>query len=196
MNRAKIFIVFIFLLAFAVCVSAKEIQFPDELRDLKFYGQNNLKGIKLVVSKLEDWTRVFGEDCSSTCDLNENWEVSFSTVGENSTSSITINNIERKFMLFPQYENTLWEIIITPKKRVSLSKTTFPKTFEKGRGGTSHSEYTFDVYDFNGLIYWIHAENTKDGKHRKGDLSSIHYTIPEKIEPKFHFLIEQKDIID
>ncbi len=100
-------------------------------------------------------------------------------------------------MLFPQYENTLWEIVITPKQKVSFSKIKFPKVFEKLGGGTSHSEYFYDVYkDSNGLIYWIHAENTKDGKHQKGELSSIHYTIPEKIESKFHFLIEQKDIIN
>ena len=197
MKSAKIFISYTFLLAFAFQVSAQDIQFSNELKGFKFYGQGKLKDIQLSVSKLEDWTRVFGEDCLSTCDLNENWEVSFLTVGENATSSITENNVERKFMLFPQYENTLWTILMKPKKRVSFSKVSFPETFRKSFGMTSHSKYTYEVYsDSDGLDYWIHAKNTKDGKYKKGDLSSIHYTIPETIESRFHFLIEQKDIID
>lgn len=193
----RIVAVFASFFVFAFTGVAQDIQFRNEIKGFHFYGRDKLKEIRLAFSKLDDWTRILGDECMATCDLNENWTVSFSSVGKDSISSITENNIEKKFMLFPKYEDTLWEIEIAPKKRVSFSGVRFPRTFHKGGGSSGGSDYLFDVYsDDGGLSYWIYAESAKDGRFKKGDLSSIKYTIPETVESKFHFLIEQKNIIN
>ncbi len=51
MKLTKIFIVFTFLLAFAICVSAQSVQFPNELKGFEVFGKGKLKSLKLGSSK-------------------------------------------------------------------------------------------------------------------------------------------------
>ena len=82
MNRAKIFVVFTFLLAFAVCVSAQSVQFPNELKGYEFFGKGKLANLKLGVSIKEDVKNVFGVPRqeiynSAVYDYDPNWSIQF-----------------------------------------------------------------------------------------------------------------------
>jgi hypothetical protein len=191
MKLAKIFIVFIFLLAFAVCVSSQSVQFSNELKSYEFYGKGKLKPLKLLISKLGDWESIFGKNCSASCDLNKDWRISFYSVDVKSPKIVTENKIERKFFLKPQYDNILWSIELMPKKRISFKNFRFPKAFEKSDGFISEINWSFDVYqDSNGLSYWILAENVRD--YQKGDLYRIEYEVPNKLDSEIYTLEEPK----
>jgi len=73
MKLEKIFIVFTFLLAFAVFVSAQGSPYPNELKGYEFFGKGKLKNIKLGVSSKKDVKKIFGKDC----DYDENFKVKF-----------------------------------------------------------------------------------------------------------------------
>src|SRR5438046_2854454 len=102
MKPAKIFIVLTFFLAFALQVSAQEIQFSNELPGFMFYQDLKSKGFELSKSRKEDLKGIFGEDCLSVCEYDEDWKISFTYL---ESQKITGNGIEKKFILSPDYAN-------------------------------------------------------------------------------------------
>lgn len=77
MKLTKIFIVFTFLLAFAICVSAQKNQYPNELKGYEFFGKGKLIKIKLGVSTKKDVKKIFGKDCEKYCDYDKNFKIKF-----------------------------------------------------------------------------------------------------------------------
>ncbi len=183
MNRAKIFIAFTFLLAFAVCVSAQNTTFPNELNGYKFFGKGKLKGLQLGVSTKEDVERAFGKSCESWCKYNRSWNVSF-----NYFDFESIEKDKIKFVPKQEFYEKLYSITLTPQNRIPFEKILFPKLFSRGDGGgdgyleSGYSSSEEKVYeDNNGLIYKI-CEKSFPILCKKGDLAAIIYTIPDKVE--------------
>ena len=131
MKSAKIAVVFTFLLAFAVCVSAQSIQFPNELKGYEFFGKGKLKELKLGASTQEDTKRIFGQECEYVCQYDENWFISFDFIDENTTKEIGKN----KFIPKKEYFGTLYSITLQPKENVYFQKIKFSKAFLFNYGG-------------------------------------------------------------
>ncbi len=192
MKSARIFIVFTFLLAFVVCVSAQANPYPNELRGYEFFGKGKLKDLKLGVSTKEDTKRIFGQDCEYVCQYDENWFVNFDFIDENTTKEIG----GKKFIPKKEFIGTLYSITLQPKKNISFQKIKFSKSFALGNGGGSASGsetdegswYESKVYeDSSGLIYDICKKSFPD-KCKKGELLAIEYTLPKKSEAKLFTL--------
>ena len=171
--------------------------YPNELTGYKFFDQGRLKGLKITVSTKEDVEKIFGSDCNGKCDYDSKWNVDFNYFG-GITKEKTIN--ERKIIYVPKKElvGKVYSITFTPKQRIRFNQKVFPRTFNLSYGfsvgdsfdengrlsavGTSYRTY----HDRYGLIYNIYssgyAVNAEKEDQEKGDLISIEYTIPEKIE--------------
>ncbi len=175
--------------------------YPNELSGYQFVGKGRLKELLLTVSTREDVKRVFGEKCESFCDYDPDWQISF-TYFNNLTKEITIDNKTKKYVSDARYEGKLYSITLKPKKDVLFDKITFPSRFKKGNsytaahdgmgGGTnsSHDTYT-DRYGLKyTLLEKISLTTVKNLEWRKGELESIEYTIPDKLEEKM--FVEQK----
>jgi hypothetical protein len=71
----------------------------------------------------------------------------------------------------------LYQIEVTPKQRVSLSRTTFPSSFVHKYGAVSEINITCDVYTASsGLEYWVVSNGFPS--YRKGDLFRVLYGAP------------------
>src|ERR1044072_3611816 len=168
-----------------------ELSFPNELKGLEFYGKGKLDGIKLGITRSDDWDTVFGAGKDEDLDLNEDWRTSgFISVNEGALKTINEDGIERKYQVFPSFTRTLWQIILAPKKRISLRNYHFPDVFKISAGFTSHSACTFTIYgDEDGLSYSIVNANPKDKSCRAGELSTISYDIPDRLDSTIYFLV-------
>ena len=82
MNRAKIFIAFTFLLSFAVCVSAQDYKYSNELKGFELFRNGKWKSLKPLISTKEDVEKIFGKSCLDGCDYDENWRVEIMYVGQ------------------------------------------------------------------------------------------------------------------
>lgn len=183
MNRAKIFIAFSFILTFAVCVLAQGIQFPNELKGYELFGKEKLKDLKLGISTKEDVKKVFGESCENFCKYNRDWNVSF--------NYFEFESIEKdgiKFVPKQEFYGKLYSITLIPRNRIPFQRVRFPKLFDRLHGGGSgyadngYSSSSEKIYqDTHGLIYKI-CEESVPIPCKKGDLVTIMYSIPEKIE--------------
>lgn len=196
MNRAKIFIAFTFLFAFAVCVSAQRNPYPNELKGYEFFGKGKLKALKLGVSTKEDTKKIFGQECEYVCKYDENWFVNFDFIDENTTKEIG----KKKFIPRQEFFGKLYSITLQSKEDVSFLKIKFPRVFAFSYSGgatvsenetglnSSHTWYKGKIYeDSNGLSYDICLQSFPD-KCEKGELLAIEYTIPKKSETKLFIL--------
>lgn len=163
MNQAKIFIVFTFLLAFAVCVSAQGSPYPNELKSYEFFGKGKLKNIKLGVSTPKDVKKIFGKDCEKDCDYDENFKVKFEYLAPLDDCMTTENIRDR--VICPQNElvGTISSVTLEPKQEQSLKDLPTSK-FNEISGGSStkkgsevSSSYT-SFTDKYGLRYSINNE--------------------------------------
>ena len=175
MDRAKIFIAFTFLLTFAVCVSAQDYKYPNELKGFELFRNGKWKSLKPLISTKEDVEKIFGMDCFNGCDYDENWRVEIMYISQcwtyAGTEKLTPTVAEE---MIGKYSN----LNFYPKKRIKRWQLKFGKQFEsRGGGGASDaSPSIYDIYsDSLGLNYEISAENTEDGKYHKGDLISVIY---------------------
>ncbi len=171
MKLAKIFIVFTFLLAFAVYVLAQSvqsplaqgIQFPNELKGYEFFGKGKLKKIKLGGSTKKDIKKIFGKGCEKECDYDENFKIKFEYLAA-LDDCMTTQDIRNRFMC-PQsdFVGTISSITLEPKQHQILKDLPTSKfnvilggsSTEKGSGvSLSYTSFT-DKY---GLRYSINNE--------------------------------------
>jgi hypothetical protein len=175
--------------------------YPNELEGYRFFDRGKLKGIRLTISTREDVKNSFGADCESVCDYNQNWEVRF-TYFNDFHRETTVKDKRVKIVSKEEYADKLYSITLSPKSEILFDKVIFPPKFKKstvytaahyGSGGGTNS--THDIYtDRFGLKYSvlvrISLTTIKNLKWRKGELTSIEYTIPDKLEEKM--FAEQK----
>ncbi len=183
MNLAKIIIVFTFLLAFAVCVTAQSIQFPNELKGYEFFGNGKLKDLKLGSSKKKDIEKVFGESCEKQCNYDENFKIKFEYLAA-LDDCMTTEDIRNRAMC-PQNEfvGTISSVTLEPKREHILkdiptskfNKVSGGSSIEKGSGvSVSYTSFT----DNCGLKYSILSGNTIYSQYPpfvEGKLYSIKY---------------------
>jgi hypothetical protein len=183
MDSAKIFIVFTFLLAFALSAPAQINPYPNELKGYEFFGKGKLKKIKLGVSTKKDIKKIFGKDCEKSCDYDESFEIKFEylTALDDCMTTVDIRNR----MMCPQnsFVGKISSITIEPKKDQilkDLPTSTFNKfssggSIEKGSGiSVSYTSFT-DKY---GLRYSILSGKTAYSQYPslvEGKLYSIKY---------------------
>lgn len=205
MNRTKIFIVITFLFTFAVGVSvafllsfdshvvAQSVQFPNELKDYKFFGKGKLEKIKLGVSTRNDVKVIFGQECEKECDYDENFKIKIEYLAA-LDDCMTTKDVSDKLMC-PQnnFVGTISSITFEPKKEQSLNDLPISE-FSKFSGGTSitkgsgiSTSYT-SFTDKYGLEYSI--DNRLSGKavlrsrypsFIEGNLYSIKYIFTDDI---------------
>lgn len=168
MNRAKIFIVFTFLLTFAVYVLAQSVQsplaqsieFPNEIKGYEFFGKEKLKKIKLGVSTKKDVEKIFGKDCEKDCNYDENFKIKFEYLAA-LDDCMTTEDIRNR-LVCPQnnFVGTISSITLEPKQHQILKDLPTSKfnvilggsSTEKGSGvSVSYTSFT-DKY---GLGYSI-----------------------------------------
>jgi len=182
---------------------------PNEVPGYEFFKKGKLKPIRLGISTKDDMRSIFGDTCESTCDYDESWKidadyfddrVEFSRTGGDNKESKT----ETEYVPRPEFVDKLQSLRLTPTKRISFLKISFPRTFgsnesysigddwdENGFGGAVHTtsrihadgyglEYgVFDAETFNNLRNKVPE---KKEPIRKGDLSFIEYSIPDVFE--------------
>lgn len=182
---------------------------PNEIPGYEFFKKGKLKPIRLGISTKDDMRRIFGETCESTCDYDGNWKiyadyyddrVEFSRTSGDTKESET----ETEYIPRPQFVDKLQSLRLTPKKRISFLKMSFPRTFgknerysvgdawdENGFGGAVHTTSTIYT-DGYGLEYSVFGAETFNNLRdkgpevkepvRKGDLTSIEYSILDSFE--------------
>ncbi len=173
--------------------------YPNELEGYNFFDRGKLRGLKLMVSTKEDVTKIFGSDCDSDCDYDDNWKINFNYFGGISKEK-TVGDRRIRFVPKKELVGKIYSISITPKQRLPFDRVVFPIQFKRlanfsvghnfkpdGRMskavGTSYKTY-LDRY---GLRYAIYQDgytigDVEKSDRRKGDLMFIEYAIPDKIE--------------
>jgi len=185
MNRAKILIAFTFLLAFAVCVSAQEIQFINELKSYEFYNQGKLKDIKLKTSTDEDIKAVFGNDCwGGGCEYNEDWEIGFWYYFDGMNRYKIEDETKKTYSLSPEYVNKIFAIVLYPKKPIAFNQILFSREFQSSPSLGEHGVELKNYADSNGLTYTFFD---------KGNLRQISYNVTEKFEQDIFILTQIQD---
>ena len=204
MKSAKIFIAITFLLAFAVCVSAQSVQFLNELKGYKFFGNGKLKELRLTVSSKNDVKNIFGASCEKKCNYDADWLISFEYYEDIwIMESRNEKNEKQTYLLDSKYLDKLRSIEIRPNKQISFVNIVFPKTFQKNfttsttdtRSGKSKMTVNEAFEDLDGLSYEIYGvtnyddiKNEKEKSYNKGDLGLIRYDIPAKLEKDLFIL--------
>jgi hypothetical protein len=181
--------------------------YPNELEGYKFFDRGRLKDIKLTISTREDIRRAFGTDCESSCDYDENWRIYF-TFFDNPKIITSGDKKPIKYVPDAKYDGKLYSIRMIPKATVLFNKIVFPSKFSKSDGmamgcgwnasGSFSSVHTaYNRYsDRYGLEYTVFNEITftlgdvKPEPRRKGELMSIEYVIPYKLEEEM--FVEKK----
>lgn len=189
MNRAKIFIAFTFLLAFAVCVSAQSVQFPNELKGYEFFGNGRLKDLRIGISSKENVIKIFGEDCSKLCDYDDNWNIKFHYF-----NNWTRTNGRQKYISSPEFAGKLWLVEMFPKKIIAFSEITFSDLFKQSQGIVVGGGLKSALKDAHGLSYLFESEITI-GQTKFGNLLATRYDVSKEIDKKAWIIVHQKDDI-
>jgi hypothetical protein len=168
--------------------------YPNELKEYRFFDVGKLKGLKLTISDREDVKRNFG-GCFELCSWDERWEVYFSYFGEVSFEK-SVGDRKIRYEARPDLVGKLSSISFRPTSTILFDKVVFPSQFQKqngysaahdGKGGGTNTSY-FEYSDRYGLEYSVLDEisltTVKDLKWTSGQLMSINYKIPEKLEEK------------
>ena len=197
MKSAKIFIVFTFLLAFAVCVSAQNDSIPsvvkfgdllepkkvkdlkfgfsttNELKGYEFFGKGKLNKLKIGVSTKENVKAILGNTCEEFCNYDSNWKIRFEYFDEKTTYTTKSydgngNKTDaKKFVPLSEYFGKIRSVEFIPKKRVSFSKAIYSNEFHKA------SSVVFGD-DFSGNSVGVAIDSYTDGY-------GLRYTIFDKI---------------
>ena len=159
---SKIFIAFTFLLASAVCVSAQNNPYPNEVKKYKLFKNEKLKRLKTGISTGADVREVFGAACENECDYDQNWTVKFEYFSLENASPLYYLS-ETNLKPNPKYIGKLFSITLKPKFPFSFEKRNLSKKF-KGIGGMG-----FDVSSSAG--------KRKVSSERYRDSSGLEYQI-------------------
>ena len=204
MNRVKIFIAFTFLLAFAVCVSAQSVQFPNELKGYEFFGKGKMKDLQLALSSKDDVKKIFGEKCVKRCDYDADWKIEFKYF-EDTWIKESRNEKDEKLTYFldSKYLGKLRSVEIRPKNQISFVAITLPSQFQRNLL-TSTSTFRLDYslisgneafQDSNSLTYETlnqtikyNLKNKKSKTYNKGDLVLIRYNVSKELEKDLFIL--------
>ncbi len=198
MKRAKIFIAFTFLFAFAVCVSAQSKQYPNELKGYDFFGNGKLKDLQLTVSSKDNVKKLFGENCEKNCDYNADWLISFAYYEDIWVKESRNDKDEKlRYLLDSKYLGKLRSIEIRPKNQISFTNILFPNIFQKLLIA-SNGNLRFDkrrmsgdeaFQDLSGLTYEISnhtscddIKNKRANSKNKSELVLIRYDVPKELE--------------
>jgi hypothetical protein len=195
MKLVKIFIFFTFLLAFAVCVSAQSISYPNELKGYEFFRSGKLKGIKLGYSTKEDIRRIFGENCENGCEYNKNWTINIDYF-EGISRETTKDNIKQKFVPANEFLSNINSIKLLPKNKISFLKFISSNKLRFSGGGYScffgglgdNANISFDIYQFTETVSYSVCSESTNSICNKGDLITIDYQLPSELEDKFFVL--------
>lgn len=125
--KTKFFIIFTFILAFVLHVSAQN-PYPNELKEYKLFENEKLKKLKIGVSTRSDVNKVFGADCEIECDYDQNWTVKFKYFSEESAFPLS-DSAALNLKPNPKYTGKLFSIILTPKFLISFTNVRLPKEF-------------------------------------------------------------------
>jgi hypothetical protein len=174
--------------------------YPNELKGYRFFDVGKLKALELTISDREDVKRNF-DGCDDQCSYDKNWDVRFSYFGDISFEK-TIDNRKIMYVARPELVGKLSSISLKPKSVIQFGAKIFPQQFQKhyaysaghdGKGGGTNTSY-FEYVDRYGLDYSVLDRITlttkKDLSWTSGELMSIDYAIPEKLEEKM--LVETK----
>ncbi len=167
--------------------------YPNELEGFTFFDKGKLQGLKLSISTREDVKSRFGAECRSTCDYDQNWDISFQYFNDFHREATTDG---RRVKIIPKgvYEDKIYSISLRPKKELLFDEVVFPRLFIRaygisashdGKGGGTNKSY-MKYRDRYGLEYSvldrISLTTESNLKWRKGQLIAIEYKIPEKFE--------------
>lgn len=174
MKSAKIFIIFIFLLAFALGlyttfatgIDTQQNPFPNELKGFEFFGKGKLKTLKIGFSKSKDVKEIFGKSCEEFCDYDENFKIKIEYLEALDDCMTTVNIRDRIMCPQNQFVGTISSIIIEPKQNQIIkdiptsifNKVSGGGSVEKGSGNSSYYTSFTDKY---GLRYSIANESSK-----------------------------------
>ncbi len=194
MKSAKIFIVFTFLLAFAVCVLAQSIQFPNEIEGYEFFKSGRLNGLKLLISDRNGVKAGFGKKCDNGCDYDEDWEISFSYINSGWNKKFTENGKEQIYRPKPELVGKLAGITFRPKKLILLSENAVIPQEIKCSIGTAYGKYTYksrSCIDDKRVNYNISDETLENKEIVKGQIISINYIPSKKDDDDIYFLVDK-----
>lgn len=205
MKFTQLTIIFIFLLAFVVSVSAQDNPYPNELEGFEFFGKEKLQELQLTVSSKEDVEKIFGSQCKNHCELNSDWLIRFEYF-EDIWISTSRNDKDEKMTYFldSKYVGKLRLIEIRPKNQISFADICFPKEFQEllltSTGSKFDSEKSLIMgdkafRDSNGLTYEIvnktisyNTKNKDTITFNKGELVLIRYDIPKELKNNLFIL--------
>lgn len=140
--------------------------YPNEIGNLKFYVRY-LAPLRPDHSDAKDVIQIFGQGQELQPD---GWRIG--VLYECNDEPIACSQGPRN--------DRLYQIVVTPKHRVSLRHHRFPSVFSHDFGAVSEINVTCDVYkDSFGLEYWVVSSNSPS--YRKGDLLRILYGAPLQI---------------
>jgi hypothetical protein len=157
MNRAKIFITFTLLLAFAVCISAQKpkttrgldnldlinmssqsknsesgIVTPNELEGYEFFKSGKLKQLRIGFSTKADVAKIFGSACEKPCQYDANWRITFDYF---SATEVLVKNLnktdEKNYVPRKEAVGKIQEVRIRPMNQISFQNVTFPANLKK-----------------------------------------------------------------
>jgi hypothetical protein len=161
----------IVLLAALVSIGGYATQpdpYPNEVGDLKFYS-DYLAPLLPDRSDSKQVIQVLGP--TQGRELPE-WKISV----------LYSCNGDATACLHGQVADRLYQIVVTPRHRVSLSHQKFPSSFVHVYGAVSEINVTCDVYtDRFGLEYWVVSNDFPS--YKKGDLLEVLYGAPHQITP-------------
>lgn len=205
MKFTKLPIIFIFLMAFAVSVSAQENRYPNELAGYNFFGSGKFKELKPTIYSREDVGKIFGNDCIEKCDYDDDWSIRFEYF-EHIWEKTDHNEKDEilKYLPDSKYLGKLRLIEVYPKKQISFRDVVFPNSFKDlliascittrdPRKLISTAKYAFK--DSYGLTYetkigsdYDNEENSKIPPFSQGDLISIRYELSEELTNTLYIL--------
>lgn len=187
-----LFTLFLFVIFFSTSTLSKaqfeDVLYPNEAQGYEFYKSGKLKELRYLVSTKDDVKRIFGENCEHGCDYDESWKVSFSYVNSGWSRTTTENGQPQRFEPSPVYVGKLSGITLYPKKRISFENVVFPEAIKCNRSNSEEARVRICM-DSQILWYSLFDEDTKDGKHFKGDIINIHYLPPKEVDDKIFILV-------
>ena len=167
MNRVAVWLVA--ALCFLSLPASIPNPYPNEIEHLKFYDLY-LGHLRPGRSDANEVRQVFGSDQRLELD---GWRVGvlYSCDGDPIACSHGPRN------------DHVYQIVVSPKRRVSLAGQQFPNVFSHSYGSVSEINVTCDVYkDSSGLEYWIISKDFPS--YKKGDLLQVVYGVAQSDSTK------------